>query len=212
MAYLQSIDYSQNYDTMDTYPEKSKRIYGNCVVDIPGKKFNGYANYPEAKFIPETTDKATLLELLKSSRELEIFYNLCRNSCYKDLLNDPRENNLTLFVPSDEAFRRMTPIVSDVLKTVSVDTFVGYHIVKARVVVADMNKMKFYVDTYGDEGPLYINGMGLTPKIGKRFMLTTTTPEPNQEASIVLGDIQAKNGVLHAINRPLISETVYKGY
>lgn len=170
--------------------------------------YNGTTFKPAREYKRVIPEKVTLLQLLKSSDNFDVFSKLVSQSAYRSILDDPA-SNVTVFAPTDRAFEKMPLVIDEVLNEISLDDFIAYHIVKNRLVVSDMKSRRFYTDTYAREN-LLINGMGIAqPRIGVRFKLTSSNPGPNQEAAIIEGDFQANNGVLHAISAPLIAEGRY---
>ena len=186
--------YIEKYSQMEDYPGVSNRV------------FNGDVNllYKETSLERFKSGKLSLLEMLKANKNLSVFYNLVNSSKYKDLLNDSK-SGVTLFAPTNRAFKRLEESAYDEMMGVSVDEFIAYHIAKNRIVLADISGRRFYTPTYHSYN-LLLNGMAFSPKIGRRFQRLTSIPRPNQDASVIEGDFEASNGVLHAIDDILLQD------
>lgn len=121
----------------------------------------------------------TLQQLLSERTELSKFVELVSKSAYANLLASSK--NFTVFAPVNDALASLDPaIISD---TAKLNRYVGNHIADLRFQTVDA------VDTVR---MLMINGKYNNLQ-GKMV----------EDASITTADINAKNGVLHVINKTL---------
>jgi uncharacterized surface protein with fasciclin (FAS1) repeats len=101
------------------------------------------------------------------------------------------EGPFTVFAPIDSAFAKLPPGAAESLlqEPPTLKNILLYHVVPGRFMAADVAGMKAVVTSLGNPVPIMLMPGG-TVMIGN--------------AAVVIADIPAKNGVIHAIDRVLL--------
>ena len=145
----------------------------------------------------------TIYSIVYRNPAFSIFKRMIDDSGLRSLY-DNKQGSITLFLPPNSAFEKMPPHMLNEMDRQTVRKLVLFHTVKSEFLLEDMLHTKQYVETYHPKENLFINGMGLTPKIGHRHLSASAYPSINAETSINKADIQADNGVIHVVSSPLI--------
>jgi uncharacterized surface protein with fasciclin (FAS1) repeats len=129
----------------------------------------------------------TVLEIAREAGAFTTFMRAAERAGLDDVLRGP--GPLTIFVPSDEAFRTWPPGTVEGLlaEPVLLHQIVGYHIVPRLVTAADAAMLRTAPTVQGED--LY-----LSVRDGVRV----------DGARLLMSDICASNGLVHIIDRVLL--------
>jgi len=144
-------------------------------------------------------DPNTLMGKLANAANFGIFTNLIYFSGLDSVLRDTN-SKLTIFAVPD---RYILQNFQDTVRGLDSQTaryLIGYHILPYEYVINDMMGSFTYIKTMNPFYKLRMDGRGLSPQLGFRKQLTSTTPSMNFTPQILRGDIQGQNGILHIID------------
>lgn len=151
-------------------------------------------------------DPNSIMGKLVNSPQYSLFTNLLYFSGLDKVLRE--DKNLTVFaVPDRYIYWNFLDDIRDISPTVA-RYILSYHIIPFRYVIAEMMSAYTYIETKNKYYKLRIDGRGLSPQIGFRKQLTSTTPSMNFTPQILRGDIEANNGVIHILDALLLPPPV----
>jgi len=153
------------------------------------------------KIIHSVSNRGGILDILKNCQEYSIFVDMIYKSGYSNLIENPL-SQVSVFAPRNSVFMNISDSQIDILKSVDIRTFVGYHISTDVLTREDMLYTRRLVNTKSDV-MLEINGMALEPKIGPVSKSLTGTPS-QWVISSVQSSIRVNKGVLNIIDLPII--------
>lgn len=143
----------------------------------------------------------TILEVMKikdivdTALESDSFTTLCKAVTEADLVETLRGTGpFTVFAPTNEAFSKLPPgTINALLKDKKkLTTVLTYHVVPGKLMVSDLKRPKTVKTVQGQE----IRVDGLMWHISKYLKVNN--------GKTVMTDIEATNGVIHAIDTVLI--------
>jgi uncharacterized surface protein with fasciclin (FAS1) repeats len=141
---------------------------------------------------------SNILETAKSTGDFTVLIKAIETAGLSDTFR--REEQLTLFAPNDEAFRKlptgtMEGLMKDLPKLKSV---LSYHVVNRKITLEELRSMS----TDGRTPNLMtLQGSQLVVKSQKNILMKS---EYVNDSKIVKPEIEASNGVIHIIDRVLI--------
>lgn len=144
-------------------------------------------------------DPNTIMGKLVNGKNYGVFTNLVYFSGLDTVLRDPN-NKVTLFAVPD---RYIIDNFSDTVRGLdsqSARYLISYHILPYEYAVADMMGSFAYIKTMNPYYKLRIDGRGLSPQLGFRKQLTSTTPSMTFTPQILRGDVTAQNGIIHVVD------------
>jgi len=159
---------------------------------------NGVFHVIDAVLLPSVADEpvageGSVLDALEGREDLAAFSELAVAAGFEDLLLGP--GAFTVFAPTDDAFEDALTTLGMGYEELLADTellrtIVGYHIVDQRLALADLATLD-PPDVATEAGPTI------------RIVLDGTTLTVN-DATVLSGNIEATNGVVHLIDRVLL--------
>jgi transforming growth factor-beta-induced protein len=147
---------------------------------------------------PEQREMQNLLETAKSTGDFTVLIQAIEVAGLSDTFR--REGQLTVFAPNDEAFRKLpTGTLEGLLKDLpKLKSILSYHVVNRKITLDELRSMS----TDGRiQNLMTLQGSQLVVKTQKNILMKN---EYVNDSKIVKPDIEASNGVIHAIDRVLI--------
>lgn len=141
---------------------------------------------------------SNILETAKSTGDFTVLIQAIETAGLSDTFRG--EGQLTLFAPSDEAFRKLpTGTMEGLLKDLpKLRSVLSFHVVNRKITLEELRSMS----TEGRTPNLMtLQGSQLVVKSQKNILMKS---EYVNDSKIVKPEIEASNGVIHIIDRVLI--------
>jgi len=157
------------------------------------------SSYPSYSYAKTTVNPqtVTIFQTIKDNKDLSIFAKYVEKAGLKKMLSNTK-SKITVFVPTNSAIKK---IPSKILKKIKKNKanrkkFVLYHIIKNSMIFSTNIRGRRASPSTATGEMIGFNGIGKKLKVGK--------------ATITKTDIRAKNGVIHIIDKTLISPSFTK--
>jgi uncharacterized surface protein with fasciclin (FAS1) repeats len=169
---------AQETDTTVVPPDAGEAVPGGIILDTESEA-------------PET---GTLLDVAREQGNLSTFVSLVEAAGLSALLHG--DGSLTVFAPTDEAFEQLPAgTLEDLYAEENAETLrsiLTYHLVEGRVPSMEVSRLSS------------------TNTLGGQALVVVTENDVVRvnEAGVIASDIDARNGMIHAIDRVLIPPDV----
>jgi uncharacterized surface protein with fasciclin (FAS1) repeats len=140
-----------------------------------------------------------LLETARSSGDFTLLIKAIDAIGLSDTFTN-EEGQLTVFAPNDEAFRKLpTGTLDELLKDLPrLKNILSYHVVNRKIKLDEIRSMSMDGRT---PNLMTLQGSQLVVKTQRNNLMKS---EYVNDSKIVKSDIEARNGVIHAIDRVLM--------
>ncbi len=143
--------------------------------------------------VSDIDDPATDLNIVETAQEAGDFTILLEAAADLDLAEFLSQEELTVFAPTDEAFNNLPDGVLESLTNAQLETILTYHLLEGSVQSDEISEQQ-------DAETL----------LGERILLRRQGSEVlvNSSTSVVMADVVASNGVIHAIDEVLLPSEI----
>ncbi|XP_050737011.1 periostin-like isoform X2 [Eriocheir sinensis] len=174
---------------INTYSTQPPAATVNCarMVSVNQHSTHGVVHSIDKVLQPVTK---SLAELITSDPQFSILYQLVENAGLLDMLREPGQ--LTLFAPTDDAFRSLSAPVLEALlaNDACVDAIVKNHILPNVICSAA------------------VQGKARTINLLEEFLMLERNEEDElfveDDVKVVARDVMGTNGVMHVVNKPVM--------
>lgn len=160
---------------------------------------------PYARVEKNDPNRNTIYKKLKANREFSTFTRLVEASSFKNILDNPNMCVTFLAVP-DKVFDKLNDSDLNHLNKLEVDELISYHILKKCWRVSELEGNTVLLQTYNQKENMYVSGGLNGPRFGRRYRTTAIKNSFEYESTILDGDHQFCNGIVHIVSAPVIPE------
>ncbi len=141
-----------------------------------------------------------LLETARSTGDFTLLIKVIDAAGLADSFTREEEGQITVFAPNDDAFRKLpSGTLEELLKDIpKLKGILSYHIVDRKITLDEIRGMSSEGRT---PSVMTLQGSPLVVKTQKNLLMKS---EYVNDSKLVKPDIEASNGVIHAIDRVLM--------
>lgn len=171
----------------------------SMITDVDISKSNGVIHTIDRTLVPPTQSVVDIAVALSQASENPEFTTLV------SLLTDPdqagvlevlsdEDGNFTIFAPTDAAFEEISTVTST-LSDEQISTVLSYHVIADRI---------YSTDLADGVQPETVGGQTLAVNINGGSVTLADKDSNNEDATVVLVNVNGINGVIHVIDKVLI--------